>query len=160
MMKFKPIGVIQTPFQTKEGMPIQPSSADGVKGRVTVNEEYEEGLADLGGFSHVYLIYHLHKSEGYNLKVIPFLDNVLRGLFATRAPRRPNAIGLSVVKLIKVEVNTLEIENVDMLNGTPLLDIKPYVPEFNGNEEIRIGWLKDKSREIPGKKSDKRFDEY
>ena len=138
-------------------MPIQPSAAQGIKGFILVNEKFTEGLDDLDGFSHIYLLYHLHLSNSYNLKVVPFLDNQLRGVFSTRAPKRPNPIGLSVVKLNKIAKNRLEIENVDIIDGTPLLDIKPYVPDMEEADHIRIGWLSEHVKEIHSRKSDRRF---
>ena len=140
-MQFQPIGTIYTPFTKREGMPVQPSRAKGARGTVELLPEYAEGLADLEGFSHILLLYHFHRSTGHRLKVIPFLDTEERGVFATRAPSRPNAIGLSLVHLISVEENVLLVEGVDMLDGTPLLDIKPYVPEFDETVDVRIGWL-------------------
>jgi tRNA-Thr(GGU) m(6)t(6)A37 methyltransferase TsaA len=154
---FKPIGIIHSPFTDIEGMPIQPSAAKGIRGQIVINEDYIEGLADLEGFSHIYLLYHLHLSNSYNLKVKPFLDDQNRGVFATRAPKRPNPIGLSVVKLINIEVNILEIENVDIIDGTPLLDIKPYVPEMDAVNDYRMGWLSKHTKQINSKMSDKRF---
>ena len=109
------------------------------------------------GFSHIILIYHFHLSQGYSLNVIPFLDDQPRGVFATRAPRRPNSIGLSVVKLDAVEEDTLKIENVDIIDGTPLLDIKPYVPEFDAQTEIKTGWLAEVKKQAGQVKSDNRF---
>lgn len=140
----KPIGIIHTPFKSKGDAPIQSEFSRGAKGTVEIYQEYVEGLSDLEGFSHIYLIFYFHLSEGYDLKVMPFLDDVKRGLFATRAPRRPNQIGLSVVKLIGIKENIIEIEDADMLDGTPLLDIKPYVPAFTEPEKVRIGWLDGK----------------
>lgn len=140
-IEYRPIGVIHTPHKKIEGMPIQPSRAAGVPGTVEVLTEFADGLADLDGFSHIILLYHFHRSRGHQLSVIPFLDDRARGLFATRAPRRPNPIGLSVVRLVGVEGNRLSVEDVDMLDGTPLLDIKPYVPEFDERSEISVGWL-------------------
>ena len=154
---FSPIGTIQTPFKTKANMPIQPKGAKGVVGTIVLNEDLVPALADLYGFSHIVLIYQFHKSSGFELKVKPFLDTVMRGLFATRAPRRPNAIGLSVVKLISIKNNILTIENVDMLDSTPLLDIKPYVPEFDAQNEVKIGWLSNKIKGLDTVKSDNRF---
>jgi len=142
-MKVEPIGIIHTPFKRKEDAPIQPSRSN-TRGEVEVFKEYEEGLEDIEGFSHIILIYQFHKSEGYSLKVKPYLDDNLRGLFATRAPRRPNQIGLSVVKLLKRKENILFIEGIDVLEGTPLLDIKPYVPDFHPKEQVNVGWLKGK----------------
>jgi tRNA-Thr(GGU) m(6)t(6)A37 methyltransferase TsaA len=156
-IQFHPIGRIHTPFQKREGMPIQSKAASGVRGKIFLKKEYAEGLADLDGFSHIILLYHFHQSKEFRLKIVPFLDDVKRGLFATRAPNRPNAIGLSVVKLISVKENVLEIENVDMLDGTPLLDIKPYVKDFDEYSQIRSGWVEKRKKEIEQTKSDKRF---
>ena len=138
---YHPIGVIHSPFRSMGDTPIQPPVADGVEGRVRLWPQFEEGVADLSGFSHIILIYHLHRSHGYELHVKPFLDSQPRGLFSTRAPRRPNPIGLSVVHLLATEGCTLRVRDVDMVDGTPLLDIKPYVPEFEPDGELRIGWL-------------------
>jgi tRNA-Thr(GGU) m(6)t(6)A37 methyltransferase TsaA len=154
---YKPIGIIHSPFSQIENMPIQPSAAKGIKGKIVIDEEYVEGLSDLDGFSHIYLIYHLHLSKSFNLKVVPFLDDQERGVFSTRAPKRPNPIGISIVKLIKIDENVLEIENVDIVDGTPLLDIKPYVQEMESVDQIRIGWLSKYKKEIKFKNSDKRF---
>lgn len=154
---FKPIGVIHTPFTDLQGMPIQPSGGAGVKGVVEVYEEYATGLKDLDGFSHIILLYLLHKSDGFKLHVIPFMDDKPRGLFATRAPRRPNPIGLSVVRLDRIEDGQVHILDVDMLDGTPLLDIKPYVPEFDSPPELKLGWLEEASRNVARHRSDERF---
>jgi tRNA (adenine37-N6)-methyltransferase len=156
---YHPIGTIHSPYQDLHGMPIQPVGAQGVKGTIKLRKEYQEGLKDLEGFSHIIIIYHFHKSNGHSLHVKPFLDTVERGIFATRAPKRPNAIGLSVVKLDKIESNIIHISNVDVLDGTPLLDIKPYIPHFNAceKENVSIGWFDDKHHEAKDKKSDKRF---
>ena len=156
-MEFRPIGVIHTPFERTEGMPIQPSGAAGIRGTVDVLPEFAEGLKDLDGFSHVTLVYHLHRAKPHRLIVVPFMDTEPRGVFATRAPSRPNPIGLSTVRLIAVRGSTLEVEGVDMLDGTPLLDIKPYVPEFDGETEIRVGWLERHRGRSRGHRSDGRF---
>jgi tRNA-Thr(GGU) m(6)t(6)A37 methyltransferase TsaA len=140
-IEYRPIGIVHSPFEDAEGAPIQPSRANSARGSVEVFDEYVEGLSDLDGFSHIILLCHLHKSRGFRLKVVPFLDTELRGLFATRAPCRPNPIGLSVVRLLGVEGNLVSIEGVDFLNGTPVLDIKPYVGEFDDRSESRAGWL-------------------
>jgi tRNA-Thr(GGU) m(6)t(6)A37 methyltransferase TsaA len=140
-IEYRPIGFIHSPFNERRGTPIQPTRGRGVRGTVEIMPEYAGGLADLDGFSHVVLIYHFHRSQGFDLRVTPFLDTEKRGLFATRAPRRPNPIGLSVVRLIGIEDNRLLIEDLDILDGTPLLDIKPYVPEFDRRTEVREGWL-------------------
>ncbi len=156
-INLQPIGIIHTPFQTLEGMPIQPAGARGVNGTVEIFADYCEGLKDLDGFSHIYLLYHFHKSHDYKLHVVPYMDTEPRGLFATRAPKRPNPIGLSVVQLEKIENGTLYVQHIDILDGTPLLDIKPFVPEFDTYNDIRMGWL-DKARDaVFTKKSDDRF---
>jgi tRNA-Thr(GGU) m(6)t(6)A37 methyltransferase TsaA len=156
-MEFRPIGVIHTPFEETEGMPIQPSGAEGIRGTVEVSPEFADGLKDLDGFSHVTLVYHLHRAAEHRLIVKPFMESEERGVFATRAPSRPNPIGLSTVRLIAVRGNTLEVDGVDMLDGTPLLDIKPYVPEFDGAAEIRIGWLERHRGRSRRHRSDGRF---
>ena len=155
---FNPIGTIHSPFKDVAGMPIQPVGAKGVRGKIHMCPEFISGLQDVDGFSHLILIYYFHRVEGFVLETQPFLDDVKRGLFATRAPRRPNAIGLSIVKLDFVENLTLHISDVDILDGTPLLDIKPYVPEFDHRGETTIGWLSGKVGHVTQKKSDSRFD--
>ena len=157
MIELNPIGIIHTPFTSLEGMPIQPAAAAGIRGTIEMLEEYHEGLKDLDGFSHIILLYHFHRSNEFNLHVVPFMDNEPRGLFATRAPRRPNQIGLSVVQLDSIENGVLHIQNVDILDGTPLLDIKPYVPEFDSAADIRTGWLEQARKTVSRRKSDDRF---
>lgn len=144
-MKIKKIGIIHSPFKRKKDTPIQPFRSEAI-GEIEVFKEYQEGLEDIDGFSHIILIYRFHKSKGYCLKVKPFLDDRFRGLFATRAPRRPNQIGLSIVKLLKRKGNILTVKGIDVIEGTPLLDIKPYVPEFETHVGIKIGWLEGKVR--------------
>jgi tRNA-Thr(GGU) m(6)t(6)A37 methyltransferase TsaA len=157
-ISFKSIGTIHTPFKTKEGMPIQSKAATGIKGQIMLEEEFVLGLKDLDGFSHIILLYYFHQSDGYALQTTPFLDKQIRGVFSTRAPKRPNAIGMSVVKLLGVENNILSIENVDMMDGTPLLDIKPYVPDFDTYENTSVGWVKQSAKKLHTIKSDKRFE--
>ncbi|MFH1687651.1 MAG: tRNA (N6-threonylcarbamoyladenosine(37)-N6)-methyltransferase TrmO [bacterium] len=154
-----PIGVIHTPFKQPKGTPIQPRRAGGAEGTIEILPEFVEGLADLDGFSHIVLLYHFHLSTGYRLKVVPFLDDCERGLFATRAPRRPNPIGLSVVRLDHIEGNVLFIRDVDMVDGTPLLDIKPYVPDFDDAGDIRIGWLEGRAHRSNDTQADTRFED-
>jgi tRNA-Thr(GGU) m(6)t(6)A37 methyltransferase TsaA len=156
---YQPIGVIKSPFKELEGMPIQPVGACGIKGEIQIKDEYIEGLTDLEEFSHIILIYDFHLSNGFSLKVKPFLDNEKHGVFATRAPKRPNPIGLSVVCLEKIEGDIIHISNVDIADGTPLLDIKPYIPQFNSvnEEDLCIGWFEDKHHEAKEKRSDDRF---
>jgi len=158
-IEFNPIGVIHSPFSDPQGMPIQPAGAEGVTGTVEVFEEFRSGLKDLDGFSHVILLYHFHRSRGFRLHVVPFMDSRERGVFATRAPKRPNAIGLSVVRLNRIEDRILHVENLDVLDGTPLLDINPYVPEFDAQDEARTGWLETARKTVSEKKSDDRFKE-
>ncbi|MCK9997508.1 MAG: tRNA (N6-threonylcarbamoyladenosine(37)-N6)-methyltransferase TrmO [Candidatus Krumholzibacteria bacterium] len=157
-VELKPIGIIHSPFTALKDMPIQPAGAVGVAGTVEVHEDFRAGLKDLDGFSHIILLYHFHRSEGYRLEVVPFLDNELHGVFATRAPKRPNPIGLSVVRLLGMKNGILEIENVDVLDGTPLLDIKPYVPEFNAVDDVRCGWLDNAKGRVSDHKADHRFE--
>ncbi|MDA3864510.1 MAG: tRNA (N6-threonylcarbamoyladenosine(37)-N6)-methyltransferase TrmO [Deltaproteobacteria bacterium] len=156
-IKFKPVGIIHTPFKERKGMPIQPVGGKGVKAQISIFSEYQAGLKDLEGFSHIYLLFHLHRSDRFELQVFPFLDKEKRGVFATRAPNRPNPIGLSIVKLDRIKKNIIHIENVDMLDGTPLLDIKPYVPEFNDNVPIKTGWLEKARGKSRSHRSDDRF---
>ncbi len=146
MIEFRPIAIMETPFSEPTGMPIQPSRGRGVRGAVVVFPEFVDGLADLDGFSHLILLTHLHRARPFRLKVVPYLDTVERGLFATRAPSRPNPIGLSVVRLLKVDANRLEVEDIDLLDGTPVLDIKPYVPDFDAPVRFRLGWLEEARR--------------
>ena len=154
---YSPIGTIHSPFREPKGMPIQPSGAKGVEGTAEVVDEYAPGLQDLEGFSHIILIYHMHLASGWSLKVKPFLDPEKHGVFATRAPARPNPIGLSIVRLVRIEGATLHIEGVDVVDGTPLLDVKPYVPAFDGPRVERIGWLEDRVKNAADTRSDDRF---
>ncbi|RLF04319.1 MAG: tRNA (N6-threonylcarbamoyladenosine(37)-N6)-methyltransferase TrmO [Thermoprotei archaeon] len=154
---YRPIGVIRTPFKSPIGVPIQPPAARGVRGIVEVFPEYVEGLKDLEGFSHIILIYHFHLVKKYSLRVVPYMDDKPRGIFATRAPARPNPIGISVVKLVGIEGSRLYVEEVDVVDGTPLLDIKPYVPAFDCRPHARIGWLKKRVEKLHSAKDDGRF---
>ena len=154
---YNPIGIIHTPFKEIQGTPIQPLYAKNIKGTIELQSELVEGLIDLEGFSHVILLYHFHLSKQCSLNVVPFLDNTSRGVFATRAPARPNPIGLSIVKLVRIENNILHIENVDVVDGTPLLDIKPHIGEFEDQDLIRTGWLTDTIKNTKDIKADNRF---
>jgi tRNA-Thr(GGU) m(6)t(6)A37 methyltransferase TsaA len=154
---YKPIGIIHSPFNNLEEMPIQPSSDASRPGTVEIYPEFVEGLKDLEGFSHIYLIYHLHKVNKSRLVVTPFLDKEPHGIFATRAPSRPNPIGLSLVKIVGLEGNLIHVDQVDVLDGTPLLDIKPYVPEFENVDFVQIGWLEKAKGQIRSRKADDRF---
>jgi tRNA-Thr(GGU) m(6)t(6)A37 methyltransferase TsaA len=154
---FEPIGTIHTPFKDIRDMPIQTTGGRGIRGTLKIKPSFAEGLKDVEGFSHIILIYSFHHSKKYSLMVKPFLDDRLHGVFATRAPRRPNAIGISVVRLKKVEGRVLHIEDVDMLNGTPLLDIKPYIPDIDAFRTSRIGWLSKETKRFRKARSDGRF---
>ena len=137
---YRPIGVIRSPYTVASETPIQPVYALGTKGRAEILPEFADGLRDLEGFSHVVLIYHFHRAAGVRLRVKPFLEDVQRGVFATRAPCRPNPIGFSVVRLVGRDAAVLHLEDVDVLDGTPLLDVKPYVDRFDHREDVRCGW--------------------
>ena len=156
-IKYRPIGIIHSPFKEPKGTPVQPAGAKGIKGTIEVFPEYAEGLKDIEGFSHIILLYHFHLSRGTSLIVKPYMDSETHGVFAMRGPSRPNAIGISVVNLVKVEGNTLHIQDVDIVDGTPLLDIKPYVPEFDMREVARIGWLENKVHKVSASRDDGRF---
>ncbi len=154
---YNPVGIIRSPLRDPDGAPIQPAAARGVKGIIEVKKEFENGLKDLEGFSHIVLIYHLHLARKCSLEVVPFLDKKPHGVFATRAPARPNPIGMSVVKLLERNGNRLAVENVDVIDGTPLLDIKPYVREFDLVRKSRSGWLANSAHRLLGRKADARF---
>lgn len=157
MYNIEQIGTIHSPFLTIEDMPIQPKGAVGIKGYVLVDEEFMTGLKDLEGFSHIYLFYSFHKTTKTELLVTPFMDINKRGVFATRSPLRPNHIGMSIVKLNEIKENKLFVENVDILDGTPLLDIKPYIKKFDEIKDSTSGWLTANAKEIEEKRSDNRF---
>ncbi|MFO8037748.1 MAG: tRNA (N6-threonylcarbamoyladenosine(37)-N6)-methyltransferase TrmO [Anaerolineales bacterium] len=154
---YQPIGIIYSPFKDITGVPIQPSAAVGVRGRVEIQSRFQPGLKDLEGFSHVILLYHFDRVDDIKLRVTPFLDDEERGVFATRAPLRPNPIGLSIVKLIEIRGNILEIENVDVVDQSPLLDLKPYVPYFDRPEGVKSGWIEKAKDQVKGKRGDDRF---
>lgn len=153
---FTAIGIIHSPYVEKESTPIQPTRSTAIS-QVEVYPEFAAGLADLEEFSHIFLLYHFHRSSGYQLAVRPFLDSIARGLFSTRYPCRPNQIGLSIVELIARQGNILEIRGVDVLDGTPLLDIKPYVPKFDAVKALSTGWLEKNARKSETIRSDGRF---
>jgi tRNA-Thr(GGU) m(6)t(6)A37 methyltransferase TsaA len=154
---YTPIGVIHSPLKEPFGAPIQSVVAHDVEGVVELFPQYAEGLRDIEGFSHLILIYHFHLSDKSSLIVRPYLDDETHGVFATRAPARPNPIGISVVRLARVDGTRLHITGVDILDGTPLLDIKPYIPQFDAIETEKIGWLKDRIRMVERTKDDGRF---
>ncbi len=156
-IKYRAIGVIHSPHKTPKGSPIQPLAAEGIEGHIEIYPKFIGGLQDLAGFSHIFLIYHFHLAKKFSLKVKPFLDDSPRGLFATRAPSRPNPIGISVVRLVEITGSTLRIQNVDVVDNTPLLDIKPYVPAFDVHTVEKIGWIEENTRKIGGTVDDGRF---
>ncbi|MFC7060183.1 tRNA (N6-threonylcarbamoyladenosine(37)-N6)-methyltransferase TrmO [Halovenus salina] len=157
-LSYKPIGVIRTAFESPDGMPIQPVGDTAVEGAVELKEEYADGLQDLDGFTHCILLYHFHASDdAASLKVEPFLDDEQRGVFATRAPQRPNPIGLSVVKIESVTDAKITVNGIDVVDQTPLLDIKPFVPEFDVPSDVDTGWLTASESTIHSKEADERF---
>jgi len=157
-MSFVPIGVIHTPFKVAKGTPIQPAAGRDIEGTVELFAEFIPGLKDIEGFSHIILIYYFHKAKRTaSLRSKPFLDNKVHGIFAIRAPTRPNQIGISVVRLLKVDGGVLHIRDIDILDGTPLLDIKPFFPDFDRKQKVRIGWLEGRKGRLGRSRDDGRF---
>ncbi len=154
---YRPIGIIHSSFENVKGVPIQPPAAKGVRGVVEIFPEYVDGLKDLDGFSHIFLIYHFHMVDKCRLVIKPFLDYKEHGVFATRAPSRPNPIGISVVRLLRIEGNLLYVSDLDIVDGTPLLDIKPYVPHFDVRDAEKIGWLSNNVHKLKTIADDGRF---
>ncbi|WP_157868101.1 tRNA (N6-threonylcarbamoyladenosine(37)-N6)-methyltransferase TrmO [Pyrococcus abyssi] len=157
MICYRPIGIIHSPFKEPKDVPIQASAAKDIEGTVEVFPEFSEGLKDIEEFSHIILIYHFHRAKFKGLLVEPYMHEEKHGVFATRAPARPNPIGISVVRLVERKGNILRIRDVDILDGTPLLDIKPYVPEFDVRENVRIGWLEKNVHKLEKARDDGRF---
>ncbi|KGO35335.1 MAG: tRNA (N6-threonylcarbamoyladenosine(37)-N6)-methyltransferase TrmO [Desulfoprunum sp.] len=153
----QPIGIIHSPFKNLRDMPIQPKGAAVREGAIEVFDQFAEGLRDLDGFSHIYMLYTFHQAQRTELSVVPFMDTVARGVFATRSPLRPNHIGLSIVEMVKVTANIVIIRGVDVLDGTPLLDIKPYVAAFDEVKVSRSGWMQASREEVSAMRSDGRF---
>lgn len=156
-ISYQPIGLVHSPFKEPKGTPIQASGAKGIQGKIEVFPEFAAGLKDIEGFSHIILIYHLHLIKSTKLEVKPFLDKQTHGIFATRAPGRPNSIGISVVQLIQVENNILTVEDFDIIDGTPLLDIKPFITEFDYRDVTKNGWYKENIHNLSDSKDDGRF---
>ncbi|MEF8915880.1 tRNA (N6-threonylcarbamoyladenosine(37)-N6)-methyltransferase TrmO [Natronomonas sp.] len=155
---YEPIGVIRTAFESPEGMPIQPVGDAAVEGTVELEEAYADGLRDLDGFTHCILLYHFHASDdAASMEVEPFLNDEKRGVFATRAPQRPNPIGLSVVEIESITDQTVTVNGIDVVDQTPLLDIKPFVPEFDVPADVDTGWLTASESTIHSKEADERF---
>lgn len=157
MHEIKSIGIIHSPYDSIEDMPIQPKGASGVEGYIDMDERYIDGLRDIEGFSHIYLLYSFHKATRTELLVTPFMDKQTRGVFATRSPLRPNHIGISIVKLKRIKGNKIFVEDIDILDETPLLDIKPYIEKFDAVRDSTSGWLRASDKEISKKRSDNRF---
>ncbi len=162
---YRPIGFVRSPFTEAKGSPIQPSGARGAEGRIDLLPGYAAGLADLAGFSHLFALYHFHRSSGFDLSVTPFLEGregqgAPRGLFATRAPRRPNPVGLSLLRIGRVDVaaGVVHVVDIDLLDGTPVIDLKPYVPVFDApTGEVRSGWIGESGRDAATVRADGRF---
>jgi tRNA-Thr(GGU) m(6)t(6)A37 methyltransferase TsaA len=158
-VRYTPIGVIHSPLKESAGAPIQSVSANHVKGIVEVFPSYARGLKDIAGFSHLILIYHFHMArKQVSLVVRPYLDSEgQHGVFSTRAPARPNSIGISTVRLERIKGRNIYVKDVDIVDGTPLLDIKPYVPRFDYRRAKRIGWYAGKIHRLDNTKADSRF---
>lgn len=154
---YKPIGIIHTAFTEAKGTPIQASVAKDTAGEIEIFEEYIEGLTDLEEYSHIILLYHFHLTAKTGLLVKPFMDNQTHGVFSTRAPSRPNPIGISTVRLIDILGNKLQIKDVDIIDGTYLLDIKPFIPEFDLRDVKKTGWVKNNMYKLADSKDDGRF---
>jgi tRNA-Thr(GGU) m(6)t(6)A37 methyltransferase TsaA len=158
-ISLRPVAVVRSPFRRLSGMPLQSVAGAEVCGEVQLRSELEPGLRDIAGFSHLHLITFLHRGEPGGLEVVPFLDDAVRGIFATRSPRHPNPIGISVVRLLAVRGATLEVSGVDLLDGTPVLDIKPYVPAFDVFDAERTGWLQRGAPRVHEVRADERFED-
>ncbi len=156
-ISYNPIGIVHSPFKEPKGTPIQPTAAINIEGVIELFPKYVDGLKDLDGFSHIILIYHFHLSKEAPLIVQPYMDDHAHGVFAIRGPSRPNSIGISVVRLVKIEEHHLFVKDIDIVDKTPLLDIKPYVPEFDIRETEKIGWLENNVRKLTTSKDDGRF---
>jgi len=143
-VSYRPIGIIHSPFKENVGIPRQAVGASEVKGTIEILDDFSEGLQDLGDFSHIVVVFHLHLVKSPRLKAYPPWDGREHGVFATRSPYRPNPVGVSVVRLVGIDGNNLHISGIDMAEGSPVLDIKPYIPDLNPTKEVKIGWLTGK----------------
>jgi tRNA-Thr(GGU) m(6)t(6)A37 methyltransferase TsaA len=153
---FRSIGIVRSPFREHAGTPIQPTVADGAEGSVELDASYTDALAGLDGFERVWIVYVFDRAAAFHSSVVPYRDDRPHGLFATRAPARPNAIGLSALRLLSIRGATLRVADVDILDGTPVLDVKPYVPAFDAFPSVRAGWLDE--RRVPAQTADRRFE--
>jgi tRNA (adenine37-N6)-methyltransferase len=156
-LTYKTIGVVHSPFKEPKNVPIQATASKGTSGTLEIYSEYADGLKDIEGFSHIILLYHFHLVKGFPLIVKPFLDDNLHGVFATRSPARPNPIGISTVQLTRIDNNTVHIQDLDIVDGTPLIDIKPYVPDFDCRITAKIGWFSSKISKMDTTRDDGRF---
>ena len=147
-ISFESIGLIRSPHKELLKIPIQPIFCDGIEGTVILNARYVDGLKNLDGFSHIYLFYYFNKSQKTRLRLKPYLADQEHGIFATRAPHRPNKLGMSLVRLVKIEDNILHVKDLDILDGTPLLDIKPYIQRFDSRESVKSGWQDAVSNDV------------
>ena len=154
---YHPIGIVHSPFKSPEGTPIQSVAAKGTEAIIEIFPQFSEGLTDLEHFSHIYILFDLHLAQKKELMVVPFVDNKPHGIFATRSPGRPNSIGISVVILDRIENNKLHVKNIDILDGSPVLDIKPYIPQFDVFENVESGWFPKNKETIENKIDDGRF---
>jgi tRNA-Thr(GGU) m(6)t(6)A37 methyltransferase TsaA len=152
-VRYRPVGTVRSPFKTGEGTPRQAVGAEGSQGTIEIDPAFAEGLADLDGFSHLLVVFHMNQVTECHLTAHPPWDRKPHGVFSTCSPYRPNPIGVSVVTLDRVEGTTLHIRNLDMLDGTPVLDVKPYVPDLFPREEVRVGWLEGRVRGMTGSRS-------
>ncbi len=152
-----PIGIVHSPFRFPEGTPIQAAAAKDIQARIEIFSEYSNGLKDLEGFSHIIVLFHLHIVKFKSLHVVPFLDTEVHGIFATRSPARPNPIGFSIVELEKIENDILFVKGIDMLDGSPVLDLKPYIPQFDIFETAKNGWMEKNVHRMNIQKDDGRF---
>ncbi len=157
MIAYDPIGVVRSPYGSLDGMPLQTVAAPEVEARVELAPEVHGALRDIDGFSHLWLIVHLHLVDGWKPEVVPFLDTTSRGVLATRSPRHPNPIGLSLVELVAIADGVLHIRGIDLLDGTPVLDVKPYVPLFDAREGARSGWFERLGERVHEVRSDDRY---
>ncbi len=154
---FKPIGTILSPHTDQNQTPIQPVYAQGIEGRIVVNAEFIDGLKDLQAFSHIYIFYHFNQSVKTKLLLKPFLEDKIHGVFATRAPHRPNKLGMSLVRLVRIEENIIYVKDLDVLDKTPLIDIKPYVKRFDSRDNVSSGWQDDVREEDAKKRGSGNF---
>ena len=154
---YRAIGYIRSPWTAPAGAPIQPPAAAGIRGFLDIDPQLAEGLRDLDGFSHVIVLWHMHLVRGHELTVVPFLDTAPHGIFATRSPRRPNPIAMSVFRLLGIDGSTVAVSDVDAVDGTPIVDVKPYIPLFDAPVAERIGWFDGHLGTIATARADDRF---